>query len=150
MRKRQEWFSATIIHRGTGSSTQFLIIKQNPFDPQYPEKAGFPGGMRSRKDQSYLRTAERETRDETGLKLKRGITPEAIFTIVDHGQKKVFFRYCFSDFEGELRKEMRDDGDAVLLPPRWATLEELLRCRVLARAHRLALLDTAENMGLVK
>ena len=153
MRKRKEWFAGTIIYDGNGGhDTKFLVVRQRiNVNGHTHEKIGFAGGMRSKNDHTIQRTANRETRDETGLRLKdENTAPESIFSGPGLGHKKVLLRFPLSAFEGELRKEEVPDGDYIISPPEWMTLTELRHSPILPRFHREGLEDTARDLGLVR
>ncbi len=145
---RKKWWAGIVTVRGRDQSLELLVQKSIPDNPRFPEKVGFPGGMRSKKDQTKRGTAARETRDETGRRLKEKAVPLTELSVVDRGQPKTFFVFQDSDFEGQLRDKPIRDGTEIILPPEWVSRT---RAQVsVCRSHQPGLLETLKYFGLVK
>ncbi len=138
-RKRQKWFGASAVYDGEGAQTRFLLIRHAG------GRVGFAGGMRG-DDKTAHATAVRETREETGLKLKKDAVPEAVFTFPGSDHRKVFHLFHISAFEGELLTEPHDDGGEEI-QAFWEHWDRAIP--ILSYAHKAAAEDFVRHMGLV-
>lgn len=100
----------------------------------------FAGGMSDRIDLgSPLLTLDRELREETNLRFRRGRHEDArlLRKITLEGHDKYFYLVWKQSLEGVVRTETIEDDDTVLHPPEWKSYEFL--DRNLYETHRVVL-----------
>jgi 8-oxo-dGTP pyrophosphatase MutT (NUDIX family) len=138
MNPTRRYFVAGIIARRKKNGKLEFLVMDTKRDGESGSKIKFPGGMEESHDsRNYRRTLRREIRGETGLYIKSEVRPHRFPRILVGDHVRVFYFLWRSNCKGSVRTEPIRDGDSILQPPVWKTLEELEK--KLYRSHRPAL-----------
>jgi 8-oxo-dGTP pyrophosphatase MutT (NUDIX family) len=115
---------AIIINSNRDGSSVLLIRRRDRPDDPWSGQIAFPGGHKSKEDQTLLQTAIREAAEEVGIDLNEhrllGVLPLAHA----HTRSMPVFPYVF-----ELKKDVMTRYNEEVAEGFWVPLESLLRMR---------------------
>jgi 8-oxo-dGTP pyrophosphatase MutT (NUDIX family) len=120
-----DYYAGMVVRRCISHMIHVLLINSRNTDPlwvgshgEYKLLAKVPGGSYQEGDSSPLATAIRELREETGLLVDPGVTPELVHTYrAENGHTKYFFSVSYDDCFGSLRVAAKADGTDILSRP---------------------------------
>jgi 8-oxo-dGTP diphosphatase len=122
---------------------QYLVLKRGEHEIAYPGKYTFPGGKIEGND-TTKETLEREVKEETGLKLKKGkiLLKDKSFLRPDGQTTKVFSYLC----ETEMEEPVKISKD--FTEYKWVTLSELKKLPHVGIEEEIITAEKLINSGI--